>query len=882
MVRFGDPIGPLAIARSMFDQGLTILPAARGQKAPYVPWQKLQAGDRPNPSTWFKSSGNSNYWCLTGRSSGVVVIDCDNQAAETYWRDEVGLGELMDATTKVRTTKGFHYYFRIPEDWNPEATIKSFSVHPTKDGDPESSPSFDVRADGGGVIVPPSIHESGRVYRWETPLSAMRDAPQALLDGTYQRQAHEHTGGSDVPGEGQKKDASGVTRSMLIHLLQNIPNEGRNVWLSKVAGHYAKQYHGQRDLYDYWCADANAKLPEPLDDAEYAKTINSIWKSEHANNPQRALDATCGFLQGTGVTILTQVANKDEEGKSYDMEEWADFDLIARGVMLDDEQSRTYWVEIRRNKRAGGGVEVIDAVLPAGLLGDDRALRKWFARFACTINPPMAMYPPTGTPGLRLQRYLESQNPAAVVVTSTLGWDQSVLDGAGGYVTHEGVITATEVLGPNKAGVRPNPALRTNNTAPHHYGFEGDLMEAKRVLREVMSFHFPETTSVFGAWWAACLLKPQIQTRTSLFPFVAIEAPSESGKTNGFFDQMTQLNGNTQGEMQPTKAALRDMSAAHRNGIVWVDDLDDPVNLMELLRAATSGGTLTKMGEDRTTVIQTQIVAPIVISGETLGIGYQKALLDRAVLIKVKSPTERKSVRNPKAPQWDDILAIGEKYPHGLSAIAGWIVQEALTVQDEVLDAVIAGRTGHSGRVADKIGILRAGARLMDFLISEDEDEALEAWTGAGSTATGVEDWITAYEEVNSVAGENTLTLQILPWALRTFEYPTAPVAPHDQFHIDSPVFVKGMSTQAELGSDDNGMQIWFSPVLLAQAYEREYRGRVERRTQTETALKDQADVLNATSKRWKIGGGGNRTAYYRKIEGDVARKILERALGQI
>jgi len=92
------------------------------------------------------------------------------------------------------------------------------------------------------------------------------------------------------------------------------------------------------------------------------------------------------------------------------------------------------------------------------------------------------------------------------------------------------------------------------------------------VLDEVLTYHDETVTSVFGAWWAACLLKPQIEVATSLFPFVAIEAPSESGKTNGFFQMMTQLNGNTRGETQPTKAALRDMAAAHRNGIVWVDD----------------------------------------------------------------------------------------------------------------------------------------------------------------------------------------------------------------------------------------------------------------------------------------------------------------------
>ena len=281
------------------------------------------------------------------------------------------------------------------------------------------------------------------------------------------------------------------------------------------------------------------------------------------------------------------------------------------------------------------------------------------------------------------------------------------------------------------------------------------------------------------------------------------------------------------------------------------------------------------------TVVQTQIVAPIVISGEALGINSQKALIDRAVLLKVKSPTGRKSLHDPKKTQWDDVLALREQYPHGLSAVAGWIVQEALTVQDEVLAAVVEGRKDRSGRVADKIGILRAGARLMDYLLSESDDVS-DAWKGTGATAAGVEQWITEYEGAGLVTGENTLTLQILPWALRTYQYPDRPLAAHDQFSIDSPAFIKNLGRTPELGDDEaSALEIWFSPVLLAQAYEREYRGRVERRTQTESALRDQSDALGAPSKRFKIINGAQRSAYYRKITGSLAERIISRARGE-
>ena len=558
--------------------------------------------------------------------------------------------------------------------------------------------------------------------------------------------------------------------------------------------------------------------------------------------------------------------------------------------MLAEDSGRTYWVQIIRKVRGTGDIETIDGILPASVCGDDRALRKWLAKFACTVNPPNNMAPNTGTPGLRIQRYLESQRPPVVKVTKTLGWDQEILNGKGGFVSHDGIIVAEELLDCDTVGVKPDPALLVGGLAPHRYGFEHDAKEARRVLSEVVTFHHDETTSVFGAWWAACLLKPQIEEHSSLFPFMAVEAPSESGKTNGFFDLMTQLNGNVGGETQPTKAALRDMAAAHRNGIVWVDDLDDPTYLTELLRAATSGGTLTKMGEDRESVKATKIVSPIVISGEALGMGTQKALIDRAIILKATSPTSRRSLHDPSKAQWDDVLALQRQYPNGLADVAGWMVQEALGVQEQVTDAVREGRQGGSGRSVDKIAILRAGARLLDYLVATTPKQIEAAWRGEGAHAKRVEVWVVKTADEGIASNENTLTLQVLPWALRTFQYPEQAKA-GDRGELDSPVFVKdaGLTLPAEtlriLGmtpkEDGPGPVIWFNTALLAQAFEREYRGKVERRTQTETALKDQADAIKAPAKRWKISGGGGRLAYYRQISGPMAIAILERARGK-
>lgn len=880
MVKLVEENTSLKVALALNEAGLQVFPARYKDKIPLVKWKQYikEPADAKMLDTWFRNRQHLNYWVMTGRNSGYIVIDCDTDEGQAWWAERIDLTK----TACVKTSKGHHYWFKIPDDWDEDKEIESWSVHPRKEDG--HNISFDMRADSTGVIVPPSVHETGLVYEWLVPLEEAQEAPPSLLDGTIRREAPVATGdaGGGVAGTG------GVTRSMLSRLLAQPPGgegSGRNDWLARVAGHYAKTYHNAEDLYEVQCDLANKMMGAPLDEAEFRKTIDSVWKGEHERNQHRAVDSSCGFLVSGNTQLLCQVVVRRGEDKDYDFVEYADFDLHAKGVMQDEASRRTYWAEIVRKKRDGSGdVERIDVILRAETLGDDRAFRKFLAGFACTIVPPDNMWPKVGSPGVRIQRYLESQRPPVVEIVPALGYHPSAVkegsDASGGYITHEGVITATGIVDLDSALVRADPRLKAGGTAPHAYGFRDNEVIASQLLSEVLTFHDEHVTSVFGAWWAACLLKPQIQTRTSLFPFMAIEAPSESGKTNGFFSMMTELNGNTRGETQPTKAALRDMAAAHRNGIVWVDDLDDPAYLMELLRAATSGGSLTKMGEDRESVKNTQIVAPIVISGEALGLGTQKALVDRAIALKAPSPTGRRSVHDPKRPQWDDVLSVRETYPDGLAVVAGWYVQAALGVVDETVQALREGRTGGSGRAADKIAVLRAGARLLDYLTGQEKP-----WEGGGLHATRVEEWLIKGQAIDDsgvavTSNENALTLELLPWALREFKFPSKAEA-GEGWRTDTPVFVRKFEVKDDeyLFGDDT--EIWFHCGLVSQAWEREKRGNHEKRTTTESALKDQAEALSCPSKRIKISQSGGRTAYYRKLTGPVAAAVIRRALGQ-
>jgi hypothetical protein len=345
---------------------------------------------------------------------------------------------------------------------------------------------------------------------------------------------------------------------------------------------------------------------------------------------------------------------------------------------------------------------------------------------------------------------------------------------------------------------------------------------------------------------------------------------------------MIELNGNTSGEMNPTFASLRNMAASHRNGIVWIDDLDDPANLMELLRAATSGGTLAKMGEDRESIIGATIVSPVVISGEALGLGNQKALLDRAIILKAGSPTGRTSHHDPERPQWDDVLALREQYPGGLADVAGWLVQEALARSVPALAALKDLRSG-SGRVADKFAILRAGARLLDSILSGSGDERESLSSDNERVARDVDTWIAGQIGSSVSSTDNALTLELLPWALRKWQYPDKAFAGERAgIDTDTPVFVKNWDVSPAKAAlfGERQPEVLFNADLLAEAWSRDRHGRIEKRTQTAIALTDQATALGAKTKQIKIANGGGRRAYYRVLTGEAALDVLRRAQG--
>jgi len=115
---------------------------------------------------WWQKWPNANVAIPTGQAT-FVVLDVDVRAGgDDALRDLIArYGPLPDTPTVITGGGGTHYYFK------PPATPLRCS---------RLADGLEIKADGGYVVAPPSVHPSGRAYAWELS-SHYEDVPLADL-----------------------------------------------------------------------------------------------------------------------------------------------------------------------------------------------------------------------------------------------------------------------------------------------------------------------------------------------------------------------------------------------------------------------------------------------------------------------------------------------------------------------------------------------------------------------------------------------------------------------------------------------------------------------------------------------------------------------------
>jgi len=118
---------------------------------------------------WFHKS-NHNLGIATGPKSQIWVLDIDGPVGCLVWWDwEATNGPVFTAAQRTgRLDGGRQLIFKYPRDY----TIKTRANIKT---------GLDVRGENGYIVAPPSIHPSGKKYRWEGRIP-INHAPPKLLE----------------------------------------------------------------------------------------------------------------------------------------------------------------------------------------------------------------------------------------------------------------------------------------------------------------------------------------------------------------------------------------------------------------------------------------------------------------------------------------------------------------------------------------------------------------------------------------------------------------------------------------------------------------------------------------------------------------------------
>ena len=172
-------------ASEYLDRGWSIFPLSIDGKRPLAEWKEYQT-QRVTHDTleeWFTEGAPTtkggrqklfNIALVTGSLSGILVVDCDNQAAQDYARSN-----SMTSPITVTTTRGSHYYFRHPGQGQRFANKAGGVAHNWPD-----LPGLDFRGDGGYVVAPPSLsfNDDGtikHIYEYElAPGAEWDDMPK--------------------------------------------------------------------------------------------------------------------------------------------------------------------------------------------------------------------------------------------------------------------------------------------------------------------------------------------------------------------------------------------------------------------------------------------------------------------------------------------------------------------------------------------------------------------------------------------------------------------------------------------------------------------------------------------------------------------------------
>lgn len=233
------------LVNEYIDSGWSILPVKPDEKRPYMTNWLQYTRTRPGKqlvNNWFNNLSGAGVGLVTGKISGVVVLDVENWCPTP-------VDELLKKYPTNMIAKsgggGVHLFYSYPQ--NVGRITNRVGIFE----------GADLRADGGFLVLPPTLHPSGNRYEW-IKRGIPGAFPMAFLDLESR---------SPTSNEGWITEA-----------LRGVSEGGRNDTCARLAGYFFKKGLNS-DIVEALLMEWNEKNDPPLPVSEVRTTIKSIERS---------------------------------------------------------------------------------------------------------------------------------------------------------------------------------------------------------------------------------------------------------------------------------------------------------------------------------------------------------------------------------------------------------------------------------------------------------------------------------------------------------------------------------------------------------------------------------------------------------------------------
>ena len=238
--------------------GYPVFPCRPGRKLPLTQHGRNDAStDEATIRAWWEANPRANVGLVT---DGLLVVDVDG--SDNAWPADQELAvDLVAAPTSVTPSGGRHHVFRQPagRGWRSTAGRVASKV--------------DTRADGGYIVVSPSVLEDGGQYQWidglelDTPREALGEPPAWLVGMLDQLAA----------GRGPGKLP---TSQVILGDSNPIPDGQRNATLARLAGTMRRAGMSRGEIGSALHRCNQDRCVPPLCESEVDRIAESISRYE--------------------------------------------------------------------------------------------------------------------------------------------------------------------------------------------------------------------------------------------------------------------------------------------------------------------------------------------------------------------------------------------------------------------------------------------------------------------------------------------------------------------------------------------------------------------------------------------------------------------------